>query len=67
MTFRMEIVISDLLKDHEKVRIACPRCRRGWQYKVGRIRHDPSLKCPSCWTPFVVQAGPDRSDVSSAG
>jgi hypothetical protein len=36
MTYmRTEIVISDLLKDFDKIGIKCPKCNRSSQYKVG--------------------------------
>ena len=54
MTLRTGITISDLLKDFEKVRIACPKCNRGSQYTVRRVRQDPNLKCPTCRAAFSV-------------
>ena len=54
MILRTELVISDLLKDFDKVRVQCPKCNRGSAYKVGRVRHNPNLKCPTCRTAFSV-------------
>ena len=51
---RTELEISDLLKDFDKVRIRCPKCSRGSSYKVGLVRHNPNLKCPTCRAAFSV-------------
>jgi hypothetical protein len=63
---RMEMVISDLLKDFDKVRIVCPKCNLGSQYKVGRVRHNPSLRCPTCWVPFAIVTGSKNKSLSRA-
>jgi len=67
MTFRTEIVISDLLKDLDKIQIKCPKCSRGSPHTVGRVRHNPNLKCPTCWTSFLVDISQQDSEMSSAG
>ena len=67
MIFRTEIVVSDLLKDHDKIQIKCPSCNRRSPYKVGRVRYNANLKCPTCWTPFVVNIAHGDSEMSSAG
>ena len=67
MTLRTAITISDLLKDYEKIRIQCPKCHRGSPYKVGRVRANPNLKCPTCWAPFSVEIGQETDEQTSNG
>ena len=62
MTLRTESTISDLLKDLDRIAIKCPKCYRHSQYAVGRVRHNPNLKCPTCRTPFVVQIRQSSDD-----
>jgi transposase-like protein len=46
--------MSATLSDFAKISIRCPRCSRTSQFKVGRVRHNPKVKCPTCLAPFVV-------------
>ena len=46
--------MSASLSEFAKVSIRCPRCGRSSEHKVGRVRHNPNVKCPTCWAPFVV-------------
>ena len=64
MTFRTSIVLSDRLRDFGEVWIRCPTCIRESPYKVGRIRHNPALTCPTCWASFVVEIAADDSATS---
>jgi transposase-like protein len=68
MPLRTSIIVSDLLKDFEKVPIKCPKCNRSYRHKVGRVRQNPNLKCPTCRAAFTVDAaGVDDGEMSSAG
>ena len=51
---RTAITVSDRLGESANIPIKCPRCYRDTPYKVGRVRHNPNLKCPTCWVEFVV-------------
>jgi hypothetical protein len=42
------------LSEFAKVSVRCPRCGRSSEFKVGRVRHNPNVKCPTCWAPFAV-------------
>ena len=55
-----ETVVNESTPDSAKVVIRCPACDRGSEYKAGRIRHNPKVKCPTCWEVFVA-------DVSTIG
>ncbi len=55
-----ETSANESIPDSAKVVMACPKCNRGSEYKVGRIRHNPNVKCPTCWAAFVA-------DVSTIG
>ena len=48
------ITVSDRLAESADIPIQCPRCNRSTKYKAGRVRHNPHLKCPTCWVEFVV-------------
>ena len=52
--------------DFAKVSIRCPRCGRSSEYKVGRVRHNPSVKCPTCWAPFAVDTSKLGEGVGAA-
>lgn len=65
MTLRTGLTISDLLKDSDKVAIKCPKCNRHSKYKVGRVRHNPNLKCPTCRALFAVHDGQSNADTLS--
>jgi hypothetical protein len=62
VALRTDFTISELLRDLDRVAIKCPKCNRHSQYTVGRVRHNPNLKCPSSRTPFVVQIGQSTDD-----
>ena len=51
---RTAITVSDRLAESANIPIKCPRCNRTTQFKVGRVRHNPNLTCPTCWVEFVV-------------
>jgi transposase-like protein len=48
------ITVSDRLAESADIPIKCPRCNRSTQYKAGRVRHNPNLRCPTCWVDFEV-------------
>jgi transposase-like protein len=51
---RTAITVNDRLGESASIPIKCPRCYRDTPFKVGRVRHNPNLKCPTCWVEFVV-------------
>ena len=61
LTLRTQIVLSDRVRDFGEAWIACPACNRKSPYRVGRIRHNPHLSCPACWTSFLVEIATDDS------
>ena len=65
---RTAISVSDRLAESANIPINCPRCNRSTQFKVGRVRHNPKLKCPTCWVEFVVTISqPSKAPALGAG
>jgi transposase-like protein len=53
--------MNEALPDYAKIPVKCPKCGRSSQFKVGRLRHSPHVKCPTCWATYEVEtSGIDR-------
>ena len=53
------------LLDSAKIDIPCPHCGRKLQKAIGRLKLNPTLRCPGCHQPVVVDAKQLRSGLSN--
>jgi DNA-directed RNA polymerase subunit RPC12/RpoP len=52
--------------DSESVAFACPHCGKKINEKIGRLKRDPKITCPSCHGVFDVDANQLRTAIKSA-
>lgn len=54
------------LLDGAKIDLQCPSCSRKFQEAIGRLKRDPTVRCPSCQQHIKIEASDLRKGLSGA-
>lgn len=52
--------------DDTDVQLDCPACGRQFKQKLGRLKSNPTIKCPGCQQPIKIEASGLRKAVDKA-
>lgn len=55
-------MISNL--DGQSIDLPCPHCQRKLSQTIGKIKTNPTLRCPNCGQTFSVDANQFRTEIA---
>jgi endogenous inhibitor of DNA gyrase (YacG/DUF329 family) len=54
--------MSDL--DQAKLDLPCPNCKRKLTQTIGRLKNNPTIRCPGCQTDIKIEASQLRAAIA---